>query len=288
MEKDYDTLVLSGGGIKGFCLLGGVQSLIDMGKLNNIDKFIGTSVGAIICYFLAIGYKPIEIIVELYLNKFFEKMAHFNLVEMINGNGAIGYDKITESLEKLTLCKIGRFLTLGKLKEIYGKTLICCTYNTSLCTTEYLSPENSPDLPCLTALRMSSNIPLIFERFKYMDNYYIDGGIVDNFPISKGIEIGEKAIGLHLDIDEKSFKDRPEDGMATYIIRLLYIPMIHSSKIKFEEYKNKATIISIPTEMKNIVDFDIKSKIRLDMFSIGYESVKKNFKEEKNDLPFPI
>ena len=73
---------------------------------------------------------------------------------------------------------------------------------------------------------MSANIPMVFDRFKYMDNYYIDGGIADNFPIIKGVEIGKKVLGIYLEIQENSLRDDPEDGMITYFLRLLYIPMI--------------------------------------------------------------
>jgi len=278
---NFDTLVLSGGGIKGFCLLGGVQSAMDLGLLKNINTYVGTSVGAIIGYLLAIGYTPIEIIVGLYTNRWLEKMQHFNLVAMINGNGATSFTNLNEALEKLTLAKIGRLLTLGKLKEMFGKTLICTTYNMTVCTVEYLGPDNHPDLPCLTALRMTANIPLVFDRFKYMDNYYVDGGLADNFPIIKGVEIGQKVLGIYLEIKENSLRDDPEDGMMTYFLRLLYIPMIQGSKSRIEQVKDKCVAIPISGEMRNIIEFDIKSKTRLDMFSDGYESVK-NFLAKEN------
>lgn len=274
-ESTYDTLVLSGGGVKGFCLLGGVQAALDLGLLKNIHTYVGTSVGAIIGYLLAIGYTPIEIIVGLYTNRWLEKMQYFNLVAMINGNGATSFTNLNEALEKLTLSKIGRLLTLGKLKEMFGKTLICTTYNMTVCTTEYLGPDNYPDLPCLTALRMSANIPMVFDRFKYMDNYYIDGGLSDNFPVVKGLQVGKKVLGIYLAIKENSLRDDPEDGMITYLLRLLYIPMIQTTKTSLTHVKDKCVTIPISDGMRNIIEFDIKSKTRLDMFSNGYESVKE-------------
>lgn len=272
---DYDTLVLPGGGIKGFSLLGAVQSALDMGYLKNIKIYIGTSVGSIICYLLAIGYTPIEIIVVLYTTKWLENMQYFNLVDMINGNGATTFTKLSEFLEKLTINKIGRFLTLGKLKELFGKTLICVSYNITTCVTEYIGPENYPDLPCITALRMSCNIPLIFERFKYMDNYYIDGGITDNFPILKAEELGNHIFAIHLQIEENTLKDEPEEGTISYFIKLLQIPMIQLTKHNIALSTNKSFIVPINTgNFKNVIDFNINSKTQLELFSIGYKNVK--------------
>jgi predicted acylesterase/phospholipase RssA len=273
--KDYDTLVLSGGGAKGFCLLGAVQAVIDLELGKNIKNYVGTSIGSILCYLFSIGYTPIEIIVSLHTNKWLEKLHNFNILEGVNGNGVTSFSNIQEALEKLTINKIGKFITLGKLKEIYGKTLICVTYNMTTCSTEYLGPENYPDLPCITALRMSSNIPLVFDRFKYLDNFYIDGGISDNFAIKKGEELGEKVIGIYINISEKSLKDNPEDGVINYFLKLLQIPILHSTKYKSSiTDKGKCTIVPVDTEdLKNFIHFSIKSKDRLDMFSVGYSNV---------------
>lgn len=287
----YDTLVLSGGGVKGFCLLGAVQASLDSGLLKP-STFVGTSAGSMVCYLLAIGYTPIEIVVSLSSNHWLERLQHFNLVAMINGNGSTSFTGLHEGLEKLTINKIGKFITLGKLKEEFGKTLICVTYNMTTCRTEYLGPDNYPDLPCLTAIRMSSNIPLVFERFKYMDNYYVDGGISDNFPILKGQELGNKVLGLYLEFPERSMQDNPEDGMMAYFMRLLQVPIFQSTKFKISQVNtSRCKVISIKTgELRNPIEFDVKSKVRLDMFSMGYNSVKealsdseKKSDSEKND-----
>jgi hypothetical protein len=284
-KKCVDTLVLSGGGIKGFLLLGGIQSATDLGYLENITNYIGTSIGSIICYLLAIGYTPIEIIVSLYTNKWLERMQYFNLVAMINGNGATSFTNINECLEKLTICKIGRFLTLGKLKEIYGKTLICVSYNITTCVTEYIGPENYPDLPCLTALRMSSNIPMVFDRFKYMDNYYIDGGVADNFAILKGEEIGSNVLGMYLEIEENNLQDDPEDGILSYFIKLLQIPVRQLTQNKIKSSNGNSIIINIKAgNFKNALDFNIKLKSRLEMFSAGYQKVKDILQNKSESL----
>ena len=274
----YDTLVLPGGGIKGFFILGGLQAAIDNGYISNVKTYIGTSVGSMICYLLAIGYSPVEMLISIYSNRWLERMQYFNLVAMINGNGATSFSNINECLEKMTIDKIGRFLTLGKLKEIYGKTLICVSYNMTTCVTEYLGPENYPDLPCLTAIKMSSNLPLVFDRFKYMDNYYIDGGITDNFPILKGEELGTNVFGIYLQIEENSLRDDPDDGLISYFIRLMQIPIVHSTKKTIKSTTDKSLIIPINSgKLRNMLEFDLKSKVRLDMFSHGYQIVKDFF-----------
>lgn len=274
-EKEYDTLVLSGGGIKGFYLLGAIQALMDFKKILKINTFIGTSIGSIICYLLIIGYTPIEIVVSLYQNKWLEKLSHFNIVTLTDGFGAVSFTMINEALENLTISKIGKLLTLQQLQDMFHKKLICVTYNMTICTTEYISCETYPEMPCLIALRMSSNIPIIFEKFQYMDCFYVDGGISENFPIIKGEEIGSNVLGLLLDSNEKDFKYESKDGIVNYLTKLLQIPMTQLLKNQLSRVSSKSTIIKIQTNLsKNPIDFNVDSKLKLEMFSEGYTSVK--------------
>lgn len=278
-SKKYDTLVVSGGGVKGFILLGAIQAAFDKDMLNNISIYAGTSIGAILTYLLAIGYTPMEIMVELHLNNWLEKTQYFNVVSMTNGNGATSYTPIQEGLEKLTLKKIGRFITLKMLKEKFNKTLIICSYNMTTCKAEYFHYETHPDLPCITALRMSSNIPLIFDRFQYMDCYYIDGGICDNFPVIEAEKYGENIIGINL-ISTKNMKDNPDEGIIPYIIRLMTIPVAQMTKYRVQDLKKTHTIINIQSgEIILGVNLNAKTTQRLEMFSTGYTGFKKHFEQ---------
>lgn len=273
--SNYDTIVISGGGVKGFILLGGIQAATDHGLLNHLTTYVGTSIGAILSYMLAIGYSPIDIMVYIHNNKWFDKMKNFNTVSMIQGNGATTFTDIYETLEKASIDKIGRLLTLGELEKIYGKKLICATYNMTLSKMEYIGPHNHPEMPCLIAVKMSASLPLIFDRFSYMNCHYIDGGIADNFPIVKALEMGERVIGFSVTISPESLRDVPGNGVIDYISKLLYIPIVQFNKHIISSVKDKCIVISLfSKEAKSYLDFDIDSKSRLEMFSEGYSQTK--------------
>ena len=174
---DFDTIVLSGGSVRSLIILGGLQYLEDNYILKKIDKYVGTSAGAMSCYLLAIGYTPIEIIIFICTNQILERMKEINIMGMVNGGGATSFSYIHELLEKMTIDKIGHLITLKELYTKYGKKLSCITHNITFDKMEILNDETYPDMPCLIALRMSSNLPFIFERFKYLGSYYVDGGI---------------------------------------------------------------------------------------------------------------
>ena len=70
----HDTLVLPGGGIKGLTILGALQYCHDNFLLTDIVNYVGTSSGSMICYLLAIGYTPVDIITNICCNQIMEKI----------------------------------------------------------------------------------------------------------------------------------------------------------------------------------------------------------------------
>ena len=115
ISGNFDTLVLSGGSIHAFIMLGSLQYAIDNNLLHKITTYVGASAGAICCYLLAIGYSPTEIMVYFCTYQVLENLKHFNLVDMMNGGGATSFIYIHEQLERMTIEKIGRLITLNDL-----------------------------------------------------------------------------------------------------------------------------------------------------------------------------
>lgn len=277
MERQFDTLVLPGGGIKGFNLLGAIQCLIDRQQLKHVKTYVGTSVGAMIGYLLAIGYTPIEIVVAFYKHNWLEKISKYDMTSFMSGMGIMSFMYITEILEKLTINKIGRLLTMEMLQKEFGQTLICCTYNMTDSRTEYLNPIDNPTLPCLTALRMTANIPLFFGRFKYTSCYYIDGGIADNFPVLYAESISDNVLAINMVNNPKNLVDNPSDGMLSYLMRLSYVPIISLTRNSVDR-SSSACIYDIETGyIINPVSMNASHKKRLEMFSDGYEQARLRY-----------
>lgn len=271
----FDTIVLAGGSSKGIITLGALQYTYDNYLIKNVQTYIGTSSGAIISYLLAIGYSPIEILVYICTHQLMEKLQHFNVVAMINGSGASSFVNIHEQLEKMTIQKIGFLPTLQELKTRFGKTLICVTHNLTEGRTEYLKPETHPNLPCLTAIRMSANLPLIFETYKYGNNFYIDGGISDNFPINIGDTMGTKILGIILKTNDEAGYD-PDMNILEYIYKLMFIPISQSFEYKLSQASEKCKIVKLSYNKIKFFSFNLNSKQKLDLFSSGYQQMKKS------------
>lgn len=272
-EPVYDTLVLSGGAINGIILLGSVSYLYEQNKLADINNYIGTSVGGIICYLLNIGYTPLEIISHINITDWLNHLQKININKALNGEGVIDFMYIQDILERLTLNKIHKYFTLKELFNKTKKQLILTTFNMSTSTTEYLSHLTNPDLPCITALRMTSNIPIIFDRFKYNKQFYIDGGITDNFPILKSMLIGKNILGIYLN---DKIVDEPEKGIMKYIFNILNISFSQHSKYQIDFVKNNDNIklYEINCHYLNSLSFHLGVNELIDLFTDGYKQME--------------
>ena len=275
---EYDTLVISGGSMNGLGILGALQYLKDSGKIDNVKNYVGTSAGAIICYFLIIGYTPIEIMVYICTHhKLFDNLKNINFLRATRGEGVLSFALISDILEKMTIDKIGKPLLLSALKEKFGKSLTCTTFNLTKNCCEYVNDLTDPDMPCLSALHMSCNIPVVFEPYKYGDNLYVDGGISNNFPIDIGEILGSKLIALSVDIMEPiQFGNM---NVVEYMYKLLSLLVHECYKEKLKHKLQSTDVIEVKAGDKAIkmFDFDINTKIKLDLFSIGYDTAKQYY-----------
>jgi len=267
----YDTLCLAGTSSKALLTLGALQKLQDNCALSSIKYFAGTSAGAIISYFIIIGYSPVELLCSLCVNQVFEKMKHFNLVAMVNGTGATSWSKLQELLERMTIQKIGFLPTLGELEHKFGKTLAAITYNLTLEKTEVLSPLTHPSLPALVALRMSSNLPFVFENYEYNSQHYIDGGVGNNFPLSQAESLGKKVLAIRTRSGKSNFA---EDSFIQFFYRVLTLPMTTASNFAVERTRDSTKVVTLQTEKKyTFFDFNFKGSEKLDLFSSGYRQM---------------
>jgi predicted acylesterase/phospholipase RssA len=283
-KVEFDTLVLCGGSINGICLLGALQYLSDKKLISNINTYVGTSVGAIINYLLIIGYSPVEIIVYLCTHHvLFEKLKCFDLVQASRGEGATTFLYIADQIEKMTIDKTGRLFTFKELESTFHKNLVCVTYNVSQDKEELVSHDKTPDLPCLIGLRMSSNMPLVFETFKYGNSFYIDGGLSNNFPLNIGETLGLKVLGIHLQHTSGGEYTNPSVSLIEYVFKLLTIPTVTNELNVIANKKGSTVVISLANGLtRKFFDFNLNSKTKLEMFSSGFE-LCKNFFSDLNE-----
>ena len=207
---DYKNLVLEGGGVRGLAYAGVFSVLEQKGIIQNIEKVGGSSAGSIAGMLLSIGYNASEIdslMMELPLQKF--KDGYGGLVgkykRLKTDFGIFKGDAFEKWLQLLVAHKTDNpKLTFEELHQLHVKNnrlykdLYCTGTNLSKQQLEIFSFETTPDMPVALAVRISGGVPLYFEpvaldnrlhKIKRSDtlsfvNYYVDGGMLSNYPIS--------------------------------------------------------------------------------------------------------
>lgn len=289
----YDTIILSGGGTKGLCSLGALQYLQDSKRIDcsTVSVMVGTSIGAIICYFLAIGYTPMELVVYLCSHSVLESLTINNFEQIVSGDGIYDYNILKGVYEKMTLEKMDTIPTLKDVYTQFGKELIICTYNFTDRNREYLSYRTHPDLSCIDALRMSSNLPFIFSSFWYNDKEYIDGGVIENFSFSMASTLPKSdteknIVGIYLDnkIVDSPEKDSTEYNRLTPILDKIYamlmIPVCEHEKQMMETMTNQnIDFITVYVKHVKIYTFKLPHSDKLELFSLGYNRAKEYYKQ---------
>lgn len=270
----YNAIVMSGGGMKGFALLGAMQYMIDKKMIGNVKYYSGTSIGAIICYFLAIGYTPIEMIVYIITNNVFDKKDHKSIDSILSGEGIYDFSIYSSHFKKMSLDKIGYIPTFKDLYEKLGVTLFTCTYNITKKKKEYLSIHTYPDMSCIDAITLSSSLPFIFNDCIYNDEYFIDGGFVDNCPFFPIIEyVKDDSLNVVI-FNLQTTVSNDYERLVDKIFMLLTIPIDELQSIQLKGIMKKCLCIKVKIRDINFYDFHINHSVKLEIFSFGYNSAK--------------
>lgn len=279
MNKIYDTLIISGGGVRGINAIGSLQYLEDNNMLSNIKNYIGTSIGGVLLYLLIIGYKPIETFVYFCTSSCIDDLGVGDLVSLSNGDGFYNYDtSFGKFLKKATLDKVGKLLTLKDIKEIYNKNFYITTFNYSFLKEELLSHETHPDMPCLFALRLSCNLPIVFSRIKYLNCYYLDGGLKDCLPVKYLIETN---VPIIINISDNVKNSDTKFNLLFYIYDLICLTSSTTLEQTINYIKEKKYLLISPESNLNAVNFKQSKTELLESFSKGYQSCKKKIEEEE-------
>jgi predicted acylesterase/phospholipase RssA len=183
---NIDTLIISAGGTNGYIFIGILKYLNEIKLLNNIKKYIGCSIGSILCFLLSINYsikEMEELVIDLDINKL---LNDFNLNLLIKYKCIYNNYKIVKFLKELLIKKgINENITLAEHYKLFNKKITIIVSNITSNKCEYISYKNYPNLKLWKGILMSISIPLVFPYVIYNNCNYLDGALYDMIGILK-------------------------------------------------------------------------------------------------------
>ncbi|MGK2864150.1 MAG: patatin-like phospholipase family protein [Chitinophagaceae bacterium] len=193
-------LAIKGGGVKGVAYVGAIKELHKAGLFTNIQRFSGSSAGALLACMICAGYNVDEI-EELMRSIQFKKFKKgWNPLRIFTGYGLYSGKYILDFVRKflrqspfnktnpppLHLTSKSTFMDMKNAgcKELY---VFAC--NTNMHDVTEFSADKTPHVMVAEAIRASMSIPYFFKAWKFTDNrpndhIYIDGGVVYNYPLT--------------------------------------------------------------------------------------------------------
>jgi NTE family protein len=249
-------LVLSGGGARGFAHIGVLKSLNDHGIFPNAIS--GTSMGAIIGMLYAAGMSPDDIIDQIEKLKFYKLLTSFGKIRKRSLHILYPIIKKTIGINRFDQLNIPLYIAVTNVN--YGHAEII----------------NNGD--CIHAALASASIPIIFRSYSNNKMNYVDGGLLNNFPIDPFLDCENPIIGC--DVNYLSYSENV-NGLMTYVERNIRMALFQNVRIR-ERY---CDYLLEPEKTGNYTSFDFKNSRKL--FDIGMGFTNKHIDNLKHAIANP-
>jgi len=268
-ESKINTLCFSGGGIKALAFIGALEHLLEKNifALEDIKTFVGSSAGSMLSFLLNIGWKINEIKAFL-LNFNFEKLiSEINSLALFETYGIQDGNKLQLLFIKFLENKFQvKDITFEELYQRTNKKIIVIGTNLTKSEEAVFSYKTTPKFSVVLALRISSSIPLIFKPIKYENELYVDGGIVNNFPLNHCSK--KTTIGLYIKNSGNSI-----ESINDFILSVLNTTTDTISNKSMKKYKKN--VIEIINTNSEFIKFNINLEERNRIIKDGYNSCDK-------------
>jgi NTE family protein len=251
-------LVLGGGAARGFAHVGVIRAL-EQEKIP-IDMIVGTSVGSLIGAIYANDMNSFELEWTAFaLEK--DDLFDYGIMSAFTGMGLAKGDKLEEFVKKTV-----------PVANIENLKLPFAAVATDLNRGKRIVLDRGS---VAKAVHASSAIPGVFNPVDYQGRLLVDGGVVDNIPISVAREKGADIV-IAVDISE---------NVTNFNITNLVDVMLQSVNIMFSEnvgYQKKDADVLISPAVGNVGTLDFTQKKRC--MQAGIDAAQKAIPEIRKKI----
>lgn len=276
--------VFSGGGIKGFALIGAYQAIEEKGF--TFKRMAGTSAGSLIASLIAAGYTSGEIIdlmEELNLGDFLDQRKAFLptplakwlllywrlglykgdmlekwIYQKLRAKGVVTFQNLPQGRLRIIASDLtnGRIIVLPDDLERYG-----------------IHPAS---FSVAKAVRMSCSLPYFFEPVRLKDyqgnTIVVDGGVLSNFPIwlfdeEKKLK-KRPVLGIKLSGNSQQQKQNKINN-AIDMFSALFETMKNAHDARYISRRHEKNIIFIPIESGLTTEFGVTDEKKQELIQIG-------------------
>ena len=274
----YTTLVLSAGGIRGVAYAGALQELVESGVLDleSITLFAGTSIGAAVACFLAVGFTPDELY-EMATTIDLNDLVQINLASLLYKWGLDDQRHVREFLSQRIEKKVGDpKISFATLRVQRGCNLRVCSSNITTNKPVYFCADTAPDMPIIDAVLMRRALPPLFTPIRYggdecNPDMYIDGAFLDSFPVA-GLD-PTTTIGLRLRWDVAF----DLNSIERYFSRICFVALNFAEK-HGATAPSSMCVVDIDAGDVSTINFQVPRWTILQLIRDGRQAVQRKFR----------
>jgi NTE family protein len=248
-------LALSGGGARGFAHIGVFRLLEECGL--RPDIIAGTSAGALMGALYADGYAPDEIM-SLFTGREFTEFASVQFPKM----GLFDSSRFHHYVKKT--------VRVERLEDLQIPVIVMTT------NLDHGNAHAFAKGPVADVITASCSVPILFNPVLIDNNYYVDGGLFHNFPVSIIRDECEAVIGSNVSPVVPDRYNKNIVGIAERSYHYLF-------RANTEKDREICDILIETKEFGKYKMFDLKSVEEI--VRIGYDAAVHAFEEFLNDTP---
>ncbi|ASV69035.1 patatin-like phospholipase family protein [Cytobacillus sp. FSL W7-1323] len=283
--------VFSGGGIKGFALIGALAEIEKQGF--QFKRVAGTSAGSIISALIIAGYSSDEIermMDDLDLKVFLDSrksLIPIAVAKWIFLFWSLGLYKGNE-LEKWIEARLAArgIRTFADVPPLSLRIIASDLTNGRLLVLPDDLPKYQIDpnrFSVAKAVRMSCSMPYFFEPVKIggrgkRNNLIVDGGVLSNFPMwlfdKDNVKKTRPVLGVKLSINNNEQPPRRIKN-AIQMFEALFETMKDAHDSRYISRSHEQNVIFVPTEGVLATEFELTEEGKRDLLKLGRERAKE-------------
>ncbi len=240
----------------------GIYSLIGALKaressLADVKEISGSSAGAILALFLAVGMSVDEIL-DVSLSLYIPNFVKIRLGSFFNKFGFVDMGPIRKKL--VDIC--GGDPTFNELETRIYISAFCL--NTT--ETVYFSKDTHPNMKIIDAVCMSMAVPFIFACGKYEDRMYVDGGTKEEFPLTPFLDKKPHEVTCVRIKMNKIYRETIDNPKQFVDI------IVRSALSNRETFQSPIEVIEVNVGDTDVFNFSMEYEEKIRLFNMGYST----------------
>jgi predicted acylesterase/phospholipase RssA len=305
--KKVTSLCLAGACNRGICYIGSLLKLQE-DDLLDLKQVVAVSIGSLIATGILLGYTPLEML-DLIIKKDTKEFKDISMsghtINILKGhnyrswvkdiikNKLISNNWIDENINSASIVDSASVSASGSasdsvdnftLLDLFNKTgvhftvCVACIHSSDPEFNEgliHLDHERYPNFPLITAINASMAFPFIFPPVSYSGCQFVDGGLIDNFPLDR---VSEDALALRVNFGDINGLESVKSPVS-YMGKLFQLVTARMRQLQGLAKKDlTSNVVIVQCDDFSLIDFEMSVDDKITLFKRGYKAIEQYIK----------